>query len=52
MCPNYVEKCCTLEPEKGEVAEPLPVYFCKGLKPDSHLECPVFKTKAAEEKKD
>jgi hypothetical protein len=52
MCPYFVEKCCTLEPEKGEVKEPFPVYYCQGgLRSDSYLGCPVFQSKAEEKDK-
>jgi len=52
MCPYFVEKVCRLEPEKGPVQEPFPVYYCiGGLRSDSHLGCPVFKEKAEGEEK-
>lgn len=49
MCPHFKDQVCALEPEKGKVQEPFPVYYClEGLRTDTHLGCPVFQSKAGE----
>lgn len=47
MCPKYSDGVCMLEPEKGKIKEPMPIYYCLNKQRENAYEsCPVYQKKA------